>query len=336
MDSAFCIAPSETTPSNVTINGLYLENFAQWPIWTQSPNTTIINNIVNNSYNLGIVATGSPTNVVVAHNYVTNTAFHGIEVEVCSACSGVNEMTVANNFVYNTCRGSPYNASNCGPIYAIDHTNNTAWATIPLKIVNNYIRDGYATGGGSRGIYINDGTSNVQVAGNIVSGIMLYENQLHGGSNDSWTGNIIDLENNMGAPIQFYQNDGTSSMTNNTFSNNIIVASMNGSTGAGYLAGNSPPTPLAISNNAYWNYPTGANFNYSGSGGSGSSGDSNATYENPNFTCGWEYTLPSNSPVYSPPVNFPMQPVWGQPGFWGPPGFTIPQVGTAPSPPHNC
>lgn len=210
-----------------------------------------------------------------------------------------------------------------------------------MQIAHNYIRDGYATRGGSRGIYIDDGTSNVQVTGNIVSGIMLYENQLHGGSNDSWTGNIIDLENNTVAPIQFYQNDDTSSMTNNTFSNNIIVASMNGSRGAGYLAGNSPagnppPAPLAISNNAYWNYGTGGNLNRSGSGGSGSSGDSNATNENPNFTCGWEYTLPSDSPVYSPPVNFPAQPAnWGQPGFWGPPGFTIPQVSTAPFPLHS-
>jgi hypothetical protein len=126
--------------------------------------------------------------VVIANNYVTNTAFHGIEVEVCSTCSGVNGTSVANNFVYNTCRRNPNNPSDCGPIYAIDHTNNTAWAMTPLKIANNYIRDGYATGGGSRGIYIDDGTSNVQVTGNIVPGIMLYENKLHGGPNDSWTG----------------------------------------------------------------------------------------------------------------------------------------------------
>jgi hypothetical protein len=125
-------------------------------------------------------------------------------------------------------------------------------------------------------------------------------------------------------------------MTNNTFSNNIIVASLYGSRGAGYLAGNSSPTPLAISDNAYWNSGTEGNLNHSGSGGRGSSGDSNATNENPNFTCVWEYALPSNSPVYSSPVNFPTQPAWGQPGFWGPPGFTIPQVGTVPSPPHSC
>lgn len=56
----------------------------------------------------------------------------------------------------------------------------------------------------------------------------------------------------------------------------------------------------------------------------------------PQLTC-WTYKLASGSPAYNSPISFPTQPAnYGQPGYWGPPNFTIPQTGTVPSSSHTC
>lgn len=78
-----------------------------------------------------------------------------------------------------------------------------------------------------------------------------------------------------------------------------------------------------------------ARNNLSYSCGTGAILDSAAvSNENPGLST-WNYLLATSSPAYGSPVNFPKQPSeWGNAGFWGPPGYTVPQTGTAPSCPH--
>jgi hypothetical protein len=115
-------------------------------------------------------------------------------------------------------------------------------------------------------------------------------------------------------------------MTGNAFEDNVVVAGSSGP-GAGFVGVSSPPNPMTIKNNAYFNY-VGTTTASAGTGGAGS--DSNPTYVNPGVSC-WAPTLAAGSPVTNAPVSFP-----GIAGGWGPPGFVLPQTGTAPSWPHGC
>ena len=192
----------------------------------------------------------------------------------------------------------------------------------------NYVTNMSGAGGGEP-VYLDDGTSSITLIGNVLAGSAWDCYYVHGGSSNVAKGNICDLGTNgaLGvAAAQFL----TATMSGNTWTNNIIVAAYSGS-GNGYVC-NTSPCQMTIGPNAYFNY-VGSSVSTSGSLGS----DSTPVSANPNFTCGWVYTLPSNSPVYTSPPAFPTQPAgWGTAGFWGPPGFTIPRTGIAPSPPHSC
>jgi len=135
-----------------------------------------------------------------------------------------------------------------------------------------------------------------------------------------------------GDTIQFTYN--TAAPTGNALTESLVLANLAGSgVGGGYPCNAANCGTSTIGPNGYENY-TGTSIKATGTAGN----DLNPQQQiAPAFTCGWEYTLPSNSPAYGSPVNFPVQPAnWGTAGFWGPPGFTIPQVGTVPSPPHTC
>jgi hypothetical protein len=129
------------------------------------------------------------------------------------------------------------------------------------------------------------------------------------------------------ASIVTYQNDMLTQMQGNVFEDNVVVAGSSGP-GSGFWGVSSPPNPMTIKNNAYYNY-VGSTID-SNSTGSGAGNDSNPTYVNPQISC-WAPTISGASPVLGSPVSFP-----GIQGGWGPPGFVVPQTGTPPSWPHGC
>jgi hypothetical protein len=187
------------------------------------------------------------------------------------------------------------------------------------------------------GIYLDDGTSNIMVSGNIIAantstlsgygaGQMLAPFMIHDGSNNTFTDNIIDLNNNN--PIMWYQSTGTG----NSFYGNIIIGGFTGS-GGGFQGEGTFSANLSVYNNLYYNYAGGTMLTGNddvGSAGdpvSGGSDSSPITNTNPDFgATNWYYTLAQSSPVYSAPLDF--TPIVGG---WGPPGYTIPETGTQPS-----
>ena len=314
--------------ANATINGLQLQNFANEFLHATggASGTTFINNILHNNYNSrnysGIALWGSAPNSTVANNYVYNTVNHGILASTCSgSCAGgMNGIVIKNNFVYNTCTVS----TDCGGIYLQDYASPRS---TNITISNNFVRDINPKGDyGGRGIYLDDGASNVTATGNIISGHKNTCFNIHGGDNNKFSGNICDEQSSGHESIARYERSDevpSSPMTENWFTNNIIVARSAGG-GNGYT-GDGAPTPAIIKNNAYFNY-VGSTVNSVGSGGAGS--DISPTYEDPQLLT-WCYEIAAGSPVYNAPVFFP-----GVAGGWGPAGFVIPSVGTPPSSPH--
>ncbi len=175
------------------------------------------------------------------------------------------------------------------------------------------------------GVYLDDGTSNVTVKGNIIAGIMSGCFQMNDATNDLIEGNICDLADSGYQNIVIYTGGKhVYPMSGNVFRNNIVISASTGS-GSGFSGSSSPPNPMSISNDAYYNY-VGSSINSSGTDGAGT--DVDPVYENPQLS-GWTYTIAGASPVFNSPVAFP-----AIAGGWGPPGFTIPQNGTPPSCPH--
>ena len=316
-----------STATNLTVNGLYFENYRQTGIGSQGANSIIENNIINTMTESGgptpfcISAGGSNSQFV--HNVLLNCLAHGLAYYQGGGAQATN-LLIAYNYIYGACVGG----SDCGGIYL---EPNGGSETGSVTVSYNYVQD-VGAGGGGNPIYLDDLTSNVTVTGNVFHGTG-YEclTFLHGGSNNPATGNICDLTTHTSAQIAGQQNiSGTP--TGNTFEHNLVLANQSGSSAGNGYGCNTGPCQLTVTDNGYSNY-TGTGINYGGS-----FTDSNPTYYSSlPFTCGWEYTLPGGSPAYSSPTSFPTQPAgWGNAGFWGPPGFVIPQTGTVPSPPHTC
>ena len=314
--------------TDVTIDGLQLRNFAN--VLLQATNgasgTQFINNVVHDNYKnsdtAGIGLWGSTPNSIVSHNYVYNTPNHGILASTCSGgcAGGMSGVVISYNVVDNTCTVS----TDCGAIYIQDYASPRSTG---ITVTQNFVHDINPSGdGGGRGIYLDDGASNVTATRNVVAGHKYTCFNIHGGNSDIYTDNICDEQGAGDQNILVYQTSSSSSlaMTGNAFSNNIVIAGGSGG-GQGY-SGDGAPNPATIRNNLYFNY-VGSSIYSGGSGGSGS--DSSPVYANPQLST-WCYTVASTSPAFVTPISFT-----GIKQSWGPPNFVIPTVGTPPSSPHS-
>jgi parallel beta-helix repeat protein len=329
--------------SGVTIVGLQLQNYLYAGFWGWAvSNVTLTDNEIHGTTAAtnsagGILLVASP-GATIANNYLHDLAYMGIVVSDNSAGGdSMGNTTVSGNVVVNACTwpaapgGNDQDGGDCGGIYFWSQHPSTS---TNMRIENNLVRDINVASMGAgdfgsccaQGIYLDDGTNNVTVSGNVVTGITSACFQIHGGQDNILRGNLCDLgASGNGAIVQF-QNDMLTPMTGNVFEDNIVVAASSGP-GQGFVGVNTPPNPMTIQNNAYFNY-VGSAVSSAGTGGAGS--DGNPTYVNPGVSC-WAPTLASGSPASSSPVSFP-----GIVSGWGPPGFALPKSGTAPSWPHGC
>jgi hypothetical protein len=276
---------------------------------------------------------GQITNLTITHNVGIDFMMTAIDLEVGDPGDTFSGLSVDHNFIYDAGKAAWDN----GAMHLfLSLGANDAAPCVGCTFSYNYLRDCGGNSGqlvNTRCIYMDDETSGVTLTGNVMAGH--YTNAAfiaHGGHDNTWQGNIIDLgDGALGLQsLGQYQNSphctgGASCMTNNLWSNNIVVANNAIANAGGYVVF-SPDAPLVARDDLDHEY------------GSGSIVDSaSVSASDPNFTCGWTYALPANSPAYQAPVSFPAQPSgWGALGFWGPPGYPVPRVGTPPSPPHGC
>jgi Right handed beta helix region/Calx-beta domain len=346
--------------SNITINGLKIENFVDYGILGDGgPNTnwgtvaedtgnTIENcdigfNTISSWSSAGISLSGP--NATIANNYVHDLGSQGIASYSYYAGKSINGTVVKNNVVLRAVQRT----SDGGAIYVNMHS---AIQTDYVTITNNYVADqGSANTWGAHGIYLDDDASNVTATGNIVgpptagtgtgSGSEWGTNAITGfvvnnGKHNTITGNIVDLgSDGVVSPASWYldTSDPDVGMTGNVFSGNIVIskfvgankANNSGATGYAYFQTNSDADGVGytIAHNAYWNYASGGSIYSNGQVTS----DASPISENPQIS-GWDYSIATGSPVYGSSVGF--SPIVGG---WGPPGYTIPENGTAPSAP---
>ena len=322
--------------TGVTVNGLDIGNFTAAGIYVTngSSNANIINNTIHDMSQYGIAVDDSGatvSNTTISNNYLYNIGSNGISVYSVHG-NGDNNTTISSNLIMNAATnvidgGNPY--ADAGDIYLQDLNTTASTGT---EITNNYLGQSYGVA-----LYLDDGASNATVTGNIIDPTITAFGaiQIHGGDNNVFSGNIVDVSTGLIDGYLFYQTSanpsGNRGMTGNVFEDNILVGDINSGGGNGYVGSLSPPHPLTIKNNDYWNFGSGGKLASTGSGGTGS--DSNPTYKNPDFTggsYGSSYTIASGSPVFGSPVDFP-----GIAGGWGPPTGTSPPPPPPPPPPPS-
>jgi len=351
--------------SNITINGLKIENFVDYGIIGEGgPNTnwgTVAEdtgNTIENcdigfntttSWQSGGISLSGP-NSTIANNYVHDIGSQGIASYAYYAGQSINGTVIKNNVVLRAVQ----RMSDGGAIYTNMHSGiQTDYVTI----TNNYVADqGSANTWGVHGIYLDDLSSNVMVTGNVVapptagtgtgSGSQYGTNAIsafldNSGNHNTVSGNIVDLgSSGYVSTIVFYYDSAELhdvGMDGDTFTGNIVISNFTGGvktnvsgvTGYAYFEN----TPAVGQDPKGFSYTIRSNAyrNYAG-GPISSSGpvtsDSNPITEDPQIS-GWDYTIAGGSPVFNSPVNF--APIIGG---WGPPGFVIPTAGSAPSAPH--
>jgi hypothetical protein len=326
--------------TNVTINGLKLQNFTQFSIivWPGGDGAVIENNDVGSmtvappvemASSVAGIASGSP-NVSILHNYVHDVASIGIAASAWGAGQSVDGDVISGNVVLRAAQQSDDN----GAIYV--NMANTGDSGGHVSITNNFVS---GTGGAGhtslQDIYLDDNASNVTIAGNVLgpfapgvsNGNEISNVYFHNGNNNTVTGNIIDLgSSSFQVPVTYGYDSGSSNgMANNVFDGNIILSKFTGdlhsALGPAYFEGAGPGLQASwftIDHNLYWNYAAGGSVFTNGT----LVGDAHpVTGVNPQIS-GPTYTVAGGSPVFGNPVNFA-----GIVGGWGPSGFVVPNDG---------
>ena len=345
IDGGNSIDPIFIRGSNITINGLKIQNFYAYGVRGTGSNNTVENcdigfNVVTSWQSAGVEFEGTVPNTHIANNYVHDVGSQGIALfDNWSGSPGpgsVDGSVIENNVVLRAVQRK----SDGGSIYLEQHGGSVGSHTV---IRNNFVRDYGAAGlSGQSGIYLDQGSNNVLVTGNVIGppakgsvgtgNAGAFGFQASTGFNVTFSGNIIDLgDSGRGFTAAFWyeRGSGPQNATNGVvFSGNVILSGFTGNqntnftgeTGISYYEHPSYPTLPTIQNNVYYNY-AGGQVRTDGNRLS----DSHPIFENPQIS-GWTYRIADDSPVFHSPVN--LQPIVGG---WGPPGFVIPRTGTAPS-----
>ena len=156
-----------------------------------------------------------------------------------------------------------------------------------MNFINNY---GVA-GQHAVGVYLDDNTSGVSVTGNIISGTGSDGVQVHGGSNNAITGNIIDVAAGGSSAVLFQANPANepnpSPLQHNTVSGNILATESHAATG--FIANIAGGNPL-VSGNDYFG-PAGATLL--------TTPDRAPSFQNPGFAsaAGGNYSMANNGGI---------------------------------------
>jgi len=230
---------------------------------------------------------GSSGNTI-SHNLLQNCEGGGIDFNTGASDPSISDNIIDRNKLINVCTSVVDN----GAIYMMDRTNGGTGNEITNNVICNY-GDGTLSDQ-TKGIYLDDGMSGVQVSGNLVYGTPgEWAIQYHGGENNTVTGNIFALKSSQQLALYQTSSQGNTAMGGNTFEGNIVY----------YDSG--APSPIWDRSGSPTNNPTvSGNLYYAASGSvpnTGSIVDASPTTANPQFTnvAGGNFYMPLSAPAYS-------------------------------------
>ena len=227
------------------------------------------------------------SNSAITHNQITNTT--GAAISLSDFYGPGTTLTQNNNNVvaYNTLNNVDTQSMDSGAIYVLGrsqdpYTNNT--------IKMNFIGATGHPGAQAQAIYLDDNASGVTVSQNIVQGSsgMSAAYQIHGGSNNTISGNIFDMGTGQSNGLPTFglnqadeantQPVGSfSQLQNDVITGNIYTTANPASSNPGFADLTGGIGNVSVTGNDFWSF-NGAALH---AGGSGAGGDTNAAYVAP-------------------------------------------------------
>jgi hypothetical protein len=201
--------------SNVTINGLKMQNFATHTIQIYGGpgyggaigSGVVVENCdigkmnaappVENAFAVSGIVIADATKTTVENNYFHDLASESVQVGAYTPGQTIDGTIITGNVILNVALQS----SDIGAMGVGMHANNNSGGHVTIS--NNFIVGWGAAGyDNMRPIYIDDSGSNVAVTGNVigppnpgVSATFINAVFTNGGDGDSFTGNLIDIGN---------------------------------------------------------------------------------------------------------------------------------------------
>jgi hypothetical protein len=207
-----------------------------------------------------IVGEAVVTNITISHNlcenlYYSCAAFDGVD----GNASGIHDITYEANVIVNACQKGPSLGWDCGALYMSDRNGTST---------NMFIKDNVVMGGfgstldgnnTSSCIYLDDEAHNVTATGNLCYGDSGdFGVHLHGNINAHFTNNVFVLPGgSVPAEVMYYQTGCCGSadkttMSGNTFQNNVVVLLGNRPTNGPYEVNGTPTNMPTVSGNLYY------------------------------------------------------------------------------------
>jgi len=214
-----------------------------------------VSGTAHDTYGGGIYLHGS-SNDAITHNQVQDTAGAGINLSDFST-SGTLTQNLDDTIQSNKVLNADLTSSDSGAIYILGRSD----AAIGTLVRMNFIDGTGPASQHSVGIYLDDNTNDVSVEANIVRNVGSDAVQIHGGSNDHVTGNVLDLGTGHPSAVLFQAPPGDqpnpSPLQGNSVTGNIILTE-SAAPGSFYVSldGGTP----TIANNDYWG-PAGIGLN---------------------------------------------------------------------------
>ncbi len=225
--------------------------------------------VSSNTYGGGLYLHGT-SNTQITHNEIQNTSGAGISLADFDNNDTATE-NLHDTIAYNSLTNTNLDASDSGAIYILGRSLAQTDTLVKMNFINNY----GVVPTHTVGIYLDDDTSGVTVSDNIVTGTGSFGLQVHGGSNNAITGNIVDTGagNQFGILFQAPPSNepNPAALQNNSVTGNIFATE--GLTPDAFFANLAGGAP-AVSGNDYF-APAGASLD--------TAPDIAPTFQNPGF-----------------------------------------------------
>jgi hypothetical protein len=236
-----------TGASNITIRWLTIQHFIQMGIWaTAAQNLVLDSNTIQYISTIAGITQSNGSNLQFTHNLIQNCNQDGISLSGGANGLEVTNLLVQDNLILNVM----LTGTDGGGIYFINAQHGSIGVVINNNVIGNYGKIANQT----KAIYLDSNASTVTVTNNIVYGTGTWAMMVHGGDNNTFENNIIDLTN--GNQVGLYQTlpgGPDYGMANNVFKDNIIYSSATppSELWTTFAPGRSDATPV-ISNNLYY------------------------------------------------------------------------------------
>lgn len=252
------VAQNGASDNAITDNLIKRSSLAGIEIKDGSDRETVDSNLIqgvsgaaHDIYSVGIYLHGSSGDRIT-HNQVQDTA--GIAINLSDfSTSGTLTQNLNDSIEFIKVLNADLTSTDSGAVYILGRSNAATGTLVRM----NFIDGTRPANQHSVGVYLDDNTNDVSVEANIARGVGSDAVQIHGGSNDHVTGNVLDLGTGHASVVLFQaplaDRPNPSPLQGNSVTGNIVLSESESESAApGSLYVNLDGGTPTIADNDYW------------------------------------------------------------------------------------